>query len=166
MASKWVVVQTKINKEEKACENLIRQNFEVFYPKIFKYKKSYSKLNQTIKPLFPCYIFVNLKKDDNLSKINNTFGVNKLIKLGNSIPFLPRGFIVLLKSKCGKNDIYNLDRNFKTGDRVKVVKNSFYNAEAIFQEFIDSNRVIILLNILGSKVKTKICRNDLEILEF
>lgn len=166
MVSKWVVVQTKISKEEKACENLMRQDFEVFYPKIFKYKKSYRKLNQTIKPLFPCYIFVHLKKNDSWSKINSTFGVNKLIKFGSSIPSLPGGFIEVLKSKCDKNNVYDLDRKFKTGDRVKVLKNSFYNAEAIFHEFIDSNRVIILLNILSSKVRTKICRNDIEILEF
>tara|TARA_B100000989_G_C19345792_1_gene386900 strand:- start:25 stop:525 length:501 start_codon:yes stop_codon:yes gene_type:complete len=166
MTSKWVVVQTKVNNEEKARENLIRQNFEVFYPRIFKYKKLYGKLNQTIKPLFPCYIFVNLKNDENWYKINNTFGVNKLIKFSNSIPSLPASFIVLLKSKCDKNNIYNLDKNFKKGDRVKVIKNSLYNAEAIFQEFIDSNRVIILLNILSSKVRTKICRNDIEILEY
>ena len=60
----WIVVQTKSNKENKARINLIRQGYEVFYPKIKKSKYTFNEVKE-YKAAFPGYIC----KSKNKSKI-------------------------------------------------------------------------------------------------
>ena len=57
MYSRWLVVATKANNENKAFENLKRQKFNVFFPRIKK--ESYKKdiRNEKIKPLFSWLYF-------------------------------------------------------------------------------------------------------------
>tara|TARA_B100000989_G_C19422388_1_gene419236 strand:- start:162 stop:683 length:522 start_codon:yes stop_codon:yes gene_type:complete len=165
MKSSWIVVQTKLNNENKALINLVRQGFEVFYPKILKPVKIFNKFKRIIKPLFPGYIFVNLDTNKNWFRINSTFGVNRIIKFGEKMTFLPIDFIESLQNKCDEKNIIQQNHKIKSGDRVRIVGKSLFNLEGIFQESIDSNRVLILLEILKTKIKTTIKKGNIEIID-
>ncbi len=165
MKSSWIVVQTKLNNEKKAFANLEQQGFDVFYPKILKPVKIFNRFKRIIKPLFPGYIFVNLETNKNWFKINNTFGVNKIIKFGEKITFLPIDFIESLRDRCDDKNIVNQKQEFKCGDRIRIVGESFFNLEGIFQESIDSNRVFILLEILKTRIKTTLNKKDIEVID-
>ena len=106
MYSRWLVVATKANNENKAFENLKRQKFNVFFPRIKKesYKKDIK--NEKIKPLFPGYIFVELQNFSGWSKINNTYGVLKIVKFGDSPALLTENTYKNIKNKCDENDIF------------------------------------------------------------
>ena len=60
---KWLVVQTKVNCEHKAHSNLVRQGYLCFLPKILKVSTKFNRLKKISKPLFPGYIFVNLRSE-------------------------------------------------------------------------------------------------------
>ena len=55
----WIVVQTKPNCELKAKVNLVRQGFDVFFPKFLKPVCQFNKIKKKIMPLFPSNLFVN-----------------------------------------------------------------------------------------------------------
>ena len=122
MYSRWLVVATKANNENKAFENLKRQKFNVFFPRIKK--ESYKKdiRNEKIKPLFPGYIFVELQNFSGWSKINNTYGVLKIVKFGDSPALLTENIYKNIKNKCDEHDIFFKNLLFKTDDKVRILK--------------------------------------------
>lgn len=159
----WIVVQTKSNNESKARVNLIRQGYEVFYPKIKKSKYTFSKVKKYIKPLFPGYIFVNLRKNQNWISINSTFGVKGILKFGEKIYILSNDVLKNIKLKCNNEEICNLTM-FKKGDNVRIVNEKFTNLNAIFSEYIDEKRSFVLIDLLMTKIKTKVLNENIEAL--
>jgi len=85
----WIVVNTKSNCENKAALNLKKQGFCVFFPKIKKKYFVHNKFQNLRKPLFPGYIFVNLKKNKDWLKINYTYGVLKILQFSETPYILP-----------------------------------------------------------------------------
>ncbi len=157
----WIVVQTKCNNEYKARANLVRQGYEVFYPKIFKSVHSFNRVKTLVKPLFPGYIFVNLKKDQNWIKINSTFGVKTILKFGESIYELPIEILDSIKLKCNNDEIYHMPP-INTGDKVKILSKKFPGLNAIFSEYIDEKRSFVLVDLLMTKIKTKVLNKNIE----
>ena len=95
---KWYVVKTKGNKENFAKQNLINQNFEVYYPVTKRLKKVANKLKVVEQSLFPGYLFVKFDLNTyDWSKINNTRGVSSLIKLSQNLMHIPEVDIHNLK---------------------------------------------------------------------
>tara|TARA_B100000963_G_C22639517_1_gene679597 strand:- start:7133 stop:7612 length:480 start_codon:yes stop_codon:yes gene_type:complete len=150
---KWIVVQTKSNSEQRAVLNLKNQGFKVFFPRVCKTKVFFRTAKRVLKPLFPGYIFVQLIEDQKFLKINNTFGVKNIIKLGGKIYFLPLDIYQKIKLRCNENDIcYNF---FEKGEKVIIKKNKFF-IEGIFDEYVDEKRSTILLNLMEREVKTSV----------
>ena len=159
---RWIVVQTKSNCEKKVTFNLIRQGYNVFFPKIKKSVVKFNKICNFIKPLFPGYLFVSLKENQSWSKINYTYGVFKILKFDKYLYYLPNDVFESIKSKCDRNDIFKKIESFHKGQKVKYRKNKFINMDAIFEENIDQNRSFIFINFLKQKVKARIETKYLE----
>lgn len=56
--ARWYVVQTQVNGEARAAQNLMRQGFEIYLPRYLKRRRHARKIDLTAKPLFPRYMFV------------------------------------------------------------------------------------------------------------
>lgn len=56
--SRWYVVQTHINGEAKAANNLTRQGFGVYFPRYLKRRSHARRVDVVARPLFPRYLFV------------------------------------------------------------------------------------------------------------
>ena len=122
MDTNWLVVNTKSNSEKKAFENLRRQKFNVFFPKIKK-KIFLTKNNKEIlKPLFPGYLFVEYNDNYNWIKINNTYGVSKIVRFGERPIYVPFKILKDLRKKCDEDDICNNHILFQKGDKIKINK--------------------------------------------
>ena len=156
----WIVVQTKSNNEDRACSNLVRQGYEVFLPKIKKKKIIFNKLRRFYKPLFPGYIFVNLSNEQSYIKINNTFGVKKILMFGERICFLPIEIYSKIKFRCDNNDVCEV-KNFCKGEKVSFLTSKNY-FEGVFEEYIDEKRSFIFLEIMQRKIKTSVLNTSLE----
>lgn len=154
----WIVVQTKCNCENKANVNLVRQGFECFLPKILKVVRKSGGFKRIKKPLFPGYIFVNLRKKQNWLKINYTFGVNKILKFNENLCFLPNKLLLEIKKKC---DLSYYSDSLIRGDEIKIVKSDSFILNAIFDEYIDSKRSYVLIDFLKRKMKTRVNNNHL-----
>ena len=98
MCKEWFILQFKPNSHHQAARNLTNQGFDTFLPLYnFTSRKKNLFMNVT-RPLFPGYMFVSFdRKNAMWSKINNTYGVSRLITFNNTLKSIPNSFINDLK---------------------------------------------------------------------
>lgn len=160
---KWIVVQTKPNSEQKAYVNLQRQGYSVFFPKIKKSIKRLARIHKLIAPLFPGYLFVFLKEKQTWAKINNTYGVFKILKFNDQLYYLPNEILECIKQRCDKNDLVINSQIYKSGEKLIYNLNKYTSLDVIFEEHIDSKRSFVLIEFLKKKIRTKIKTKYLEV---
>ena len=161
----WYLVYTKPRLEFIAQENLERQGFNVYLPlyKIIK-KPTKNSLNKEInvvrEPMFPRYLFVQAKhREQSLSTIQYTRGVLFIVRFGQNLASLPQKLIDDIKTFEKVREDTNIEdmTPFKPGTRVRLNQHSgLEHLEGLVQTS-STNRVTILLEIMGGlqKVTTK-----------
>ncbi len=155
----WFVVQTKPGGEQRVERNLSNQGIEVFLPMYASFQPSMGRLVQSIKPLFPNYLFARLDLDLHYHKVRWTRGVNKI--LGNGIQPLPVSYKVVeaIKDRCREGNLVTLEEDWKEGDLVEIRSGILKNLIGVFQKKIsDQGRVRILLNLIGIEVPVQISK--------
>ena len=159
----WYVIQTKYNKEVFAEINLIKQNFKTYLQKTIMYTKSKNDVKKVLKPMFSNYIFVSI---DNFSKswkkIKYTRGVRDIVNFDNSFPRVPDEFINELKSKECKGIVSLSKINLiKLGDLCKINNKFFLNYFCTVEKIYKNNKVQVLLNFLGEKIKYLVPKEEI-----
>ncbi len=161
---RWLAVHTKPKQECIAEENLARQYFEIYQPRIKLPRRRRGKWKDVIEPLFPRYLFIRLEfgKDD-ISPIRSTTGVIRIVQFGGQLATVPDALIDSLKTREDPaSGLYLLDEPiFKKGDEIIVQRGAFAGVKGIFETTSGEERVIILLNLMGKPQHIKICRDDL-----
>lgn len=152
----WYVVQTQANAESKAARNLVRQGFEVYCPRYLKLRSHARKTEKIAAPLFPRYLFVRIDMaTQRWRSIQSTFGVSHLVAHGSNPVPVQCDFFGLLKAREDENGFIKLDwcPKFLLGEKVRVLAGAFADSLGLFDGSDDSDRVAILLDILGRKVR-------------
>lgn len=147
--NKWYVIKTKPNQEKRAVLNLQNQKFKVFFPEILRERRVRGKLVTLNEPFFPSYIFVNFDIErDHWTKINNSYGVSKLLSIGGTPQQIKDNFINSLMSFI-KNDKYieNLF-SFKINQNVKIKDGPFEGFFASVIKKVGKDRVKLFINFL------------------
>ncbi|HBA65302.1 MAG TPA: transcription/translation regulatory transformer protein RfaH, partial [Methylococcaceae bacterium] len=67
----WHVIHTKPKQEKRALENLQKQDFECFLPTCSIEKIRRGRITVSLEPLFPRYLFINLKQGTNWAPIRS-----------------------------------------------------------------------------------------------
>jgi transcriptional antiterminator RfaH len=156
---RWYVVQTQVNGEAKASNNLLRQGYEVYLPRYLKRRRHARKVDFTAKPLFPRYIFVAIDMaTQRWRSIQSTFGVSRLVCNGDDPAPMAEGVLRSLKAREDSNGFIRMDRRpqFSQGERVRVLSGPFSDNLGLFEGMGDRDRVAILLDLLGRKVRVSI----------
>jgi transcription antitermination factor NusG len=65
----WYAIHTKSRHEYKACSGLLQKNLSVFLPEIEVWSKRKDRKKRIFVPLFPGYLFVETKLQDNETKL-------------------------------------------------------------------------------------------------
>ena len=152
----WYVVQTHINREAKAATNLERQGFGVYLPRYLKRRSHARKIDFLARPLFPRYLFVAIDlATQRWRSIQSTIGVSHLVSWGGKPASVDGGVINALKARENDAGFIKLERcaGFSRGDRVRVVKGAFVDNLALVENVSDHERVAVLLDLLGRKVR-------------
>ncbi|HLG83161.1 MAG TPA: transcriptional activator RfaH [Bradyrhizobium sp.] len=155
-AARWYVVQTQVNSETKAALNLIRQGYEVYLPRYLKRRRHARKVDVVAKPLFPRYLFVAADMAaQRWRSIQSTFGVSHLVTNGSDPAVVPQGIVAALKAREDAKGFVEIDVSpkFAPGDKVRVLAGVFMDGAGIFDGVMDRDRVTILLEMLGAKVR-------------
>ncbi|PIP07790.1 MAG: hypothetical protein COX51_05810 [Syntrophobacteraceae bacterium CG23_combo_of_CG06-09_8_20_14_all_50_8] len=79
----WYVIYTRSRHEDKVYSGLIKKAYNTFLPKIEVWSRRKDRKRKLLRPLFPGYLFVDMPRLDNQSKLDvlKTSGVVRM--LGN-----------------------------------------------------------------------------------
>ncbi|HFC54192.1 MAG TPA: transcription/translation regulatory transformer protein RfaH [Gammaproteobacteria bacterium] len=161
---RWYVIHAKPRQEDVAEENLARQGFEVYCPRIKREQIRRGRRVMVIEAMFPRYLFVCFESgQDNISSIRYTRGVSRLIRFGDELARVPDSVIRLLKeSASDPSGMYiELLPEPKKGDRVSIVGGAFAGLSGVFYKKSGEERVIILLNFIGKQNKVTLKREQI-----
>lgn len=141
----WYLIKTKPQQEAIATQNLTNQNFNVFFPK--------AVINNKTTPLFPSYLFIELDdKIQNWTPIRSTKGVSNFVRFGLSFAKVPNQIINLIKTQQQQTieKMINICSHHK-GDYLEIQTGAFKGQQAIFQNYNSSDRVTVLLKLIGQQ---------------
>ena len=87
--------------------------------------------------------------------IYSTVGVSRLVCNGEFPAAVPERVVELLRNREDTSGFIQLDHRpkFKTGDKIRILEGAFYDCLGIYDGMPDRDRVEILLDLLGRKVR-------------
>ena len=148
----WYLVHTKPRQEELALENLERQGYRCYLPRLQVEKVRRGKATLVREPMFARYLFVQLNASGagrSWSPIRSTLGVSRLVHFGNQPARADAGLVQWLRAREDEAPAQTL---FAPGDSVVVTQGPFAGIEGVFQTTDAERRAIILLEILSRPV--------------
>ena len=154
--SSWHVVQTHTHGEAKAQMNLARQGFETYLPRYLRRRQHSRRIDTIASPLYPRYLFVSFDAAvQRWRAIQSTFGVARLVCNGEAPASIDSSIIGGLKSRENEEGFIQLERRprFVVGDKVRIREGAFCDCFGLFESVCDRERVTILLDLLGRKVR-------------
>ncbi len=153
-AQQWFVVQTQPNSERRATEHLVRQGFDVYLPRYLKRRSHARKVEMVAAALFPRYLFVAFDPGvQRWRSIHSTLGVAQLICHGDRPVAIDSKIIADLRGREDERGLVRLERIFRAGEKIRVVGGAFSDRLGVFEGMSDSERVAVLLDLLGRKVR-------------
>lgn len=157
----WYCIQTKIGQENTAKRNLERQGFEFYLPLTFTDKRL-QKRNGKYEPLFKGYGFLRLSTEEgDWSVIRSTLGVRQLVRFGGLPARVPGALIPSLKQRENEMGIHGEEHEYKKGDSVAVQNKQFLEYAVGIYDKSAGDRVIILMNIIGTETEISLKRGDI-----
>jgi transcriptional antiterminator RfaH len=153
---RWYVAKTKSGQDHIAVENLARQGFVTYMPKIIVERVRKSKIVRDSESLFPGYVFISFDLSDNVWRvINSTRGVLRLLSLNeNGKPSIVADDEIRCLQEQEKTGFFNVSQvmHFRKGDLIKI-KNGPYLDKAGKVLRTRGERVEFLMKLLGRQVR-------------
>ncbi len=153
---RWFVAHTHPHAEGKATAHLNRQGFEIYFPRYLKRRRHARRIETVMAPLFPRYLFVAIDLDaQRWRSIYSTVGVSRLVCNGDEPTPVPSGVVEGLRDREDANGFIKLERRpaFHAGDKIRVLDGAFSSCLGLFECMAERERVAILLDLLGRKVR-------------
>lgn len=156
---RWYVVQSQPNAEHKAMAHLGRQGFATYLPRYLKRRRRARRVEIVPAPLFPRYLFVGIDLGvQRWRSVFSTIGVSRLVCNGELPAAIPDHVIDSLKLREDAGGYVRLDYRptFRTGDKIRILEGAFADCLGLYEGMRDSDRVAILLDLLGRKVRVTV----------
>ncbi len=153
---RWFVAHTHPHAEAKATAHLNRQGFEVYFPRYLKRRRHARRIETVAAPLFPRYVFVAVDlMAQRWRSIYSTVGVTRLVCNGDDPAAVPEGIVEGLKRHADAQGFVKLDYRppFRAGDKIRVLDGAFTSCLGLFEGTAERERIAILLDLLGRKVR-------------
>lgn len=156
---RWYVVQTHPHSESKAGWHLGRQGFDTYLPRYGKRRRHARRVETVAAPLFPRYLFVSIDMaTQRWRSIHSTIGVSRLVCNGDEPAVLADGVVDGLRRRENEEGFVRLESRlrFAMGEQVRIVDGIFATCLGLFDGVSDGERVAVLLDMLGRKVRVVI----------
>ena len=158
---KWYIAQIKPNSYQIAIQNLERQGFKTFLPKMEITQREKNKFLVKNVFVFPGYMFVCFDMHSiNWTKINSTYGVSKILTFNKKPSEISSDFILALKNRYEINDNPTRKETLKQGDSIKFFAGPFAELIAKVESVDENNRIWVLLEAMGGYRKLKLQKNQ------
>jgi len=159
---RWYAVCCKPRQEAVAEENLVRQGFHVYLPRIRIRQRRRGHWLDAVEVLFPRYIFIRIDPERrSTATIRSTRGVVGLVRFGGQPAVVPDAVMDALKQREDAASGLHEDQRplFSAGDTIKLVDGPLAGMEGVFTQKDGDKRVIVLLELLGKANKVTVSRD-------
>ena len=148
----WCLAQAKAKREKLAEQNLRRQGFETFSPKIARTRRHKGCFRNELVPLFPSYMFVRMPSPSmRWRAIGNTLGISRIVGFGDSGPAPVSDELVAgLMQRCDAAERVQ-PASFRPGDKVRIASGPFSEFIASVDSMPSERRIWVLLEIMGEQ---------------
>ena len=151
----WFLLQTKVRQEQRAAENLERQNVVSFCPMIRVEKISRGRRTEVQDVLFPGYLFVQLGESSvSTTAVRSTRGVSHFVTSAGAPIKVPQGLVEQLRNRVTSHAELIMSQLPKSGSKMQVIDGPFKGLNAIFSEPDGNSRAIVMVTLLSQQVKT------------
>jgi transcriptional antiterminator RfaH len=163
-SKKWYLVYSKPRQEDVASENLARQGFETYLPRIRQPRRRMNRRVLIVQPMFPRYLFIHLDAHhDNWAPIRSTLGVSSLVRFGPYPTPVPDDLVAALRAREDDEGIQNLPApEFKSGEPLRIGDGAMAGYEGIFLARSGKDRVLVLLDIMGRQARVEVGQDAVE----
>ena len=154
---KWFIARIKPNSYKTAIQNLERQGFETFLPKMEITQRQKNKFIVKNVYVFPGYMFVCF--DPHIitwTKINSTYGVSKILTFNNKPSEISPDLISQLKMRYEIDSTQKQKEKLQKGDSIKFYAGPFADLIAKVENVDEKNRIWILLEAMGGYQRLKL----------
>ena len=152
--TRWYAVLTKPHAEARAESHLTRQGFTTYLPRCLERRSHARRVELVARPLFPRYLFVAVDMAvQQWRAIHSTIGVSQLVRHGADPASVAETVIAQLRDREQDGFVVLPKPLFAPGDAVRVVDGAFASCIGLFEGMRDAERVAILLDLLGRKVR-------------
>lgn len=154
--ARWYVVQARHLSEQRVVQELENQGFETFLPRYLRKRRHARKMTLAAAPLFPGYLFVRLDPArQRWRSINGTYGVARLVGGKNGPLPVADAVVDGLRARRDAQGYIALSQrpDFTPGKAVRIRSGSFAEMLGLFEGFRDQDRIAVLLDLLGGKVR-------------
>jgi transcriptional antiterminator RfaH len=154
----WFVVRTQPRAEEKAVRHLANQGFATYLPRYRRRVRHARRDEIVLRPLFPGYLFVELDPARcRWRSINGTVGVYEILTNGDTPLAVPETIVAEIKSREDETGAVKLAPPlFMRGQTVRLIDGPLADVSALLEEMRDENRVVLLVSLLGRKVRMQV----------
>lgn len=154
---KWFIAQIKPNSYNSAIQNLERQGFETFLPKMQITQRQKNKFLVKNAYVFPGYMFVYF--DPHIItwvKINSTYGVSKILAFNKKPSEISSDLILELKTRYEINSNPTQNEKLQKGDSIKFYAGPFVDLIAKIESVDGDSRIWVLLEAMGGYKRLKL----------
>jgi len=158
----WYVVHTKVRQEQTACENLARQGFTVYLPRINVLKRIRNRQQVQQEPLFPRYLFFQTgSAAQSIAPVRSTLGVTTIVRFGQEPAVLrPQTLASIRDFETRRNEAREEDISpFRPGERIRVVAGPLTGMEGLISG-VSHERVVVLMHLLGEDTRVNMSHHQ------
>lgn len=155
----WYLIHTKPGREEVAESNLLRQNYQVYYPRLLRPTRHRGNWIDQVAALFPRYQFLHLAPSQDLGPVRSTVGVANIVRFGYAYAVVPPGIVEDLRTRADpETGLHRLQRHsqLEPGSNVRIVAGVFDGLEGVFERESGDERVVLLLRLLGRETNVEV----------
>ena len=163
LVNHWMVVTTHPSREEYATQNLERQGFTVYYPRIIKRVSHARRTYDAARPLFPSYLFVanSALGATRWRSLLSTFGVRTLVRRGEIPSLISNDFIASLKAREVEGVLRLPERPYAVGQEVRIQGGAFNGLVGTILELRENQRIVVLMRLLNQQSKVLLTADGL-----
>ena len=159
--AKWYVIRTEPRAEYLATDELTKDGYEIFFPRV---AAASPRLGREDEPLFPGYLFIRWENTgQGLPAFRSAHRVAGWLNFDGSIPSIPDSDVDTLQERIDEIDHHGgVWHSYQVEERVRVVSRYIdCLAQVTEQPKSAKGRVRVLLDFMGRLVPTEVPWNNL-----
>lgn len=159
LTRQWYLITTKSSEESAAYHRLVSLGFTAYYPRVVRRMRSHGKRVRRIFPLFPRYIFLQLTVGiQDIHPVRQARSVRSIVRFGSEYAIVPDRIVIALQGRAdSRTGLHFLDeRRLLPHQEVRITDGTFGGLEGIFLRDSGSERVVVLLSLMGQDTQVKI----------